>query len=49
MEKEIEVCNADFEGKTLRVAIAHNLGLARMLMEEMRMGRLEYQVIHITA
>lgn len=47
MEKEPEVRTVDFDGKSLRVTIAHNLGQAHKLLDEMRAGKTTCQVLRI--
>ncbi len=49
MEKETEVYNIGYESKVLCVAVAHNLGQARMLIDELKMGVLSCQVLRIIA
>lgn len=49
MEKEPETRTIDFDGKSLRVAIAHNLGQARSLLEKMRAKELTHDIIRVIA
>jgi len=49
MEKDPEICTVDFEGKSIQAAIAHNLGQARRLLDDVRSGKCPYQVIRIIA
>jgi len=49
LEKKPEVRTVELDGKSITAAIAHNLGQARALLEEMHTGKLSCQIIRIVA